>query len=107
MEGLIPKIYRSLKRSKTLRHHKNSQQSTIQNIEDFYPDGYNFRYDLPLLQQQQFPKITDGLDTKNKSMQRRQKSYRRARYWPEESRKKSKSARFGSQRRMFSCITGA
>lgn len=107
MEGLIPMIYKSLKRSKTLRQHKNPQPSPIQNIEDFYPDGYNLRYDVPSVQQ--YPKI-DGFDTKNKLMQRRQNSWRRAslRYWPEESMEsRKKFVRFASQRRMFSCITGA
>lgn len=106
MEGLIPKLYNSLKRSKTLRQHKNPQQSTIHNIQDFYPDGYNFRYDLPPVQQ--YPSI-HPFDTKTMLMQQRPKSCRHSsvRYWPEETREsRKKIARFGSQKRMFSCITG-
>ncbi|WOH12530.1 hypothetical protein DCAR_0832035 [Daucus carota subsp. sativus] len=100
MEGLIPTIYRSLKRSKSLRQRKHpaAQASPIHNIQDFYPDGYNFVYD-------DRPRIESSFDMKTKSMQIPQKwcydDHAGGKKWPK------KFVRFGSQRRIFSCITGA
>ncbi|KAL4591050.1 hypothetical protein LXL04_003998 [Taraxacum kok-saghyz] len=39
MEGLIPKVYKSIKRSMTVRERYQSY-----NIKEFYPDGYNYHY---------------------------------------------------------------
>lgn len=39
MEGLIPKVYKSIKRSMTVKEPYQSYK-----IEDFYPDGYNYKY---------------------------------------------------------------
>nr|GEX23796.1 50S ribosomal protein like [Tanacetum cinerariifolium] len=39
MEGLIPKVYKSIKRSMTVKEPFQSY-----NIADFYPDGYNYKY---------------------------------------------------------------
>ena len=39
MEGLIPKVYKSIKRSMTVKEPYQSYS-----IEDFYPDGYNYKY---------------------------------------------------------------
>ncbi|WOH07858.1 hypothetical protein DCAR_0727292 [Daucus carota subsp. sativus] len=112
MEGLIPKIFKSLKKSKTLRPQQNPQKSPIHNIQDFYPDGYNLKYDIPALQQQQ-QQMVDGLSAESTFRPRRQKSFSNAhyvdgRYSSEEARDSSKQiVRFTSHRRMFSCITGA
>ena len=113
MEGLIPKIFKSLKKSKTLRPQQNPQKSPIHNIQDFYPDGYNLKYDIPALQQQQQQQMVDGLSAESTFRPRRQKSFGNAhyvdgRYSSEEARDSSKQiVRFTSHRRMFSCITGA
>ena len=102
MEGLIPTIYRSLKRSKSFRQRKDRaaqpSPSPIHNIQDFYPDGYNFVYD-------DRPRIPSSFDMKTKLMQRRQKwcddDNAGGKKWPK------KFVRFGSHRRIFSCISGA
>ncbi|KAK9065379.1 hypothetical protein SSX86_016762 [Deinandra increscens subsp. villosa] len=39
MEGLIPMVYKSIKRSMTIKRDHQSY-----NIEDFYPQGYNYKY---------------------------------------------------------------
>ncbi|MFS7900833.1 hypothetical protein Hanom_Chr00s144013g01819871 [Helianthus anomalus] len=39
MEGLIPTVYKSIKRSMTVKQHSKSY-----NIADFYPEGYIYKY---------------------------------------------------------------
>ncbi|KAK1390891.1 hypothetical protein POM88_019069 [Heracleum sosnowskyi] len=110
MEGLIPKLFKSFKKSKTPRQH-NPQSTPIHNIQDFYPDGYNLKYEVPVQQQQQQPRV-DGFDEESKVRQRRQKSFSHVHYVDgsyssEEPVDSSKQiVRFRSHRRMFSCVTG-
>lgn len=112
---MIPKFLKSFKKSKTLRRQHNNPQSTpIHNIQDFYPDGYNLKYEVPVqLQVQQQEQIVDGFDQESKFRQRRQKSFSHVhyvdgRYSSGESGDSSKQiVRFRSHRRMFSCIGGS
>ncbi|KAL7595629.1 hypothetical protein Lser_V15G29606 [Lactuca serriola] len=39
MEGLIPMVYKSIKRSMTVKGRYQNY-----NIKEFYPDGYNYHY---------------------------------------------------------------
>lgn len=116
MEGLIPKLFKSFKKNKTPRPHNNPQSTPIHNIQDFYPDGYNLKYEVPVQQQQQQQQQqqgVDGFDQESKFRQRRQKSfshvhYVNGRYSAGESEDSSKQiVRFRSHKRMLSCITGA
>ncbi|KAL8122251.1 hypothetical protein AgCh_018844 [Apium graveolens] len=112
MEGLIPKLFKSFKKSKTLRQH-NPQSTPIHNIQDFYPDGYNLKYEVPVQQQHQQQQQVDGFDQETKFRPQRQKSFSHVhyvdgRYSSEESVDSSRQiVRFKSHRRMFSCVTGA
>ncbi|KAK4374219.1 hypothetical protein RND71_004896 [Anisodus tanguticus] len=114
MEGLIPLVYKTIKRSKTRRRYEYLSFGTANtyNIGNFYPNnGYidsNKEYEMSSINDQ---KVAGGGSQAENNGHRRTQSLH-VEYIggvsPEDSTpaKDKQLVKFRSHRRMFSCVTG-
>ncbi|XP_060173736.1 uncharacterized protein LOC132604302 [Lycium barbarum] len=117
MEGLIPLVYKTIKRSKTRRKYEclSFGAANTYNIEDFYPNNGYFNstskeYEMSSIGDHKVANGGGGGQVENNSHRRTQSLH--VAYTggvsPEDSTpvKDKQLVRFRSHRRMFSCVTG-
>lgn len=114
MEGLIPLVYKTIKRTKTRRKYEclSFGAANTYDIENFYPKNTSKNYEMSSIDDQKMViDSNDGNQTKKNRHHRRTQSLH-VQYsggvLPEDNIpvKDKQFVRFRSHRRMFSCVTG-
>ncbi|XP_055821968.1 uncharacterized protein LOC129890433 [Solanum dulcamara] len=113
MEGLIPLVYKTIKRSKTRRKYEclSFGAANTYNIENFYQKNSGKEYEMSSIDDQKMVDNGGGDQTEKYRHHRRTQSLH-VEYTggvsPEDSTpvKDKQLVKFRSHRRMFSCVTG-
>ncbi|CAN4095621.1 unnamed protein product [Withania somnifera] len=112
MEGLIPLVYRTIKRSNTRRRYEclSFGVANTYNIENFYPNNPSKQYEMSssIIDDR---KMVDSDGGDNSYVEQKQRYYRRTQslhveYIAGVSQEDKQIVKFRSHRRMFSCVTG-
>ncbi|KAK4725976.1 hypothetical protein R3W88_030893 [Solanum pinnatisectum] len=112
MEGLIPLVYKTIKRTKTRRKYECLSFGTANTIENFYPKNTSKEYEMSSIDDQKVVVDSDGGNQTEKKRHHRRTQSLHVEYTrgvlPEEniSVKDKQLLKFRSHRRMFSCVTG-
>ncbi|CAN4104501.1 unnamed protein product [Withania somnifera] len=104
MEGLIPLVYKTIKRSKTRRRYEclSFGAANTYNIESFYPNNSSKEYEMSSIINDPKMMADSGDHVEQKRHYRRTQSLHVGGVLPEDKQLvKSKS-----HRRMFSCVSG-
>lgn len=108
MEGLIPLVYKTIKRTKTRRKYEclSIGVANTYNIENFYPKNGSKEYEMSSFDVQNVVDSggSDGQKEKNR-LHRRTKSLHVG-YTDRVSPENKQLVKLRSHRRMFSCVTG-
>ncbi|KAM3289318.1 hypothetical protein P3S67_017606 [Capsicum chacoense] len=105
MEGLIPLVYKTIKRSKTRRKYEclSIGVANTYNIENFYPNNITKQYEIPSIDDQKMVVDNGGGDHIDKErLHRRTQSL----HVDSNPMKDKQLVKLRSHRRMFSCVSG-
>ncbi|MCE5167390.1 hypothetical protein HAX54_052444 [Datura stramonium] len=112
MEGLIPLVYKTIKRSKTRRRYEclSFGAANTYNIENFYPNNGGKEYEMSSIDDHQKVVSGGGGDQAEKIRHHRRTQSLHVEYISPENSTPAKDhkqlVKFRSHRRMFSCVTG-
>ncbi|XP_015162136.1 uncharacterized protein [Solanum tuberosum] len=114
MEGLIPLVYKTIKRTKTRRKYECLSFGTANtyDIENFYPKNNSKDYETSSINDQKMVVDSDGGNQTEQKRHHRRTQSLHVEYTggvlPEDNIpvKDKQLLKFRSHRRMFSCVTG-